>query len=86
MGADSIFSVVYLSECTRSFSGRDLRELLTKAREKNSKLGISGMLLFKAGNFLQVLEGDREKVMALFDKIAKDPRHDRITCNSSDLI
>jgi hypothetical protein len=77
--ADSIFSVVYLSEGTRSFSGTDLQEILTKARKNNSKLGISGMLLFKGGNFLQALEGDREKVMTLFDKIAQDPRHKRIT-------
>ena len=57
--ADSVFSVVYLSEGTRSFSGKDLQEILTKARENNSKLGLSGMLLFKGGNFLQALEGDR---------------------------
>jgi hypothetical protein len=50
--ADSVFSVVYLSEGTQSFSGKDLQGILTKARENNSKLGISGMLLFKGGNFL----------------------------------
>jgi hypothetical protein len=79
MSADSIFSVVYLSEGTRNFSGKDLRELLAKARETNTKLEITGMLLFKAGNFLQVLEGDREKVLTLFEKIAQDQRHHRIT-------
>jgi len=76
---EGIFSVVYLSAGTRRFSVPDLEQILTKARETNSKLGISGMLLFKGGNFLQVLEGDRGKVMTLFDKIAQDPRHNRIT-------
>jgi hypothetical protein len=79
MSEDGIFSVVYLSEGTRSFSEQDLQQILTKARETNSKLGISGMLLFKGGKFLQVLEGDREKVMTLFDQIAQDPRHNRVT-------
>jgi hypothetical protein len=79
MSADSIFSVVYLSEGTGSFSSEELHEILAKAREKNSKLDISGMLLFKDGNFLQVLEGNRERVLSLFETIARDPRHHRIT-------
>jgi len=79
MSADSIFSLVYISEGTRSFKAQDLQQILTKARETNSKLGISGMLLFKAGDFLQVLEGDRERVMALFDMIVLDSRHRRVT-------
>jgi nucleotide-binding universal stress UspA family protein len=41
----NIFSLLYLSEGTVPFSHDDLRELLTKARENNSKLGITGMFL-----------------------------------------
>jgi hypothetical protein len=37
------------------------------------------MLLFRAGNFLQVPEGERVAVLALYKKIAQDSRHDRIT-------
>jgi len=50
-------------------------ELLTVAREKNSRLGITGMLLYKAGLFLQVLEGDSVRVRELYSKIASDERH-----------
>jgi len=74
-----IFSLLYLSESTVPFSKRDLRELLTKSRENNSKLGITGMLLFKEGKFMQVLEGHKESVLPLFEKISSDPRHSRIT-------
>jgi hypothetical protein len=77
--SDDIFSLTYLSEGTVPFSKTDLRELLIKARENNSKLGITGMLLFKGGNFLQVLEGEKEKVLALYDRVAQDRRHARIT-------
>ena len=76
--SDDVFSLIYLSEGTVDFSQQDLRELLTKARENNSALGVSGMLLFKSGNFLQVLEGDEETVLALFKKISLDTRHARI--------
>ncbi len=72
-----IFSLAYLSEGTVPFSQADLRELLRKANENNSKLGITGMLLFKAGNFLQVLEGEQETVLTLYKRIAQDPRHTR---------
>jgi hypothetical protein len=33
------------------------------------------MLLFKEGNFLQVLEGEESEVMKLYETIARDPRH-----------
>lgn len=33
------------------------------------------MLLHHSGSFLQVLEGEKEKVEALYDKIERDPRH-----------
>jgi hypothetical protein len=53
----------------------DLVELLTNAREKNARLGVTGMLLHDDGNFMQVLEGPKETVKALYDTIAKDRRH-----------
>jgi hypothetical protein len=68
-------SLVYLSAATVSFSSEDLTKLLTKARVTNFQLNISGMLLFKDGYFLQLLEGDRGQVDALYKTIIKDPRH-----------
>jgi Sensors of blue-light using FAD len=73
-----MFSVVYLSEGSVPFTEKDLGELLKKSRENNSELGLTGMLLYKSGNFLQVLEGKKEKVLALYEKIARDPRHTRL--------
>jgi hypothetical protein len=74
-----VFSLLYLSESTVPFSKEDLRELLTKSRENNSQLGITGMLLFKGGNFLQVLEGRQETVMSLYEIIRRDSRHSQLT-------
>lgn len=70
-----LVSLIYLSKAVTRFSTQTLIALLTKAREVNSGLGVTGMLLFKGGNFLQVLEGDRETVVKLYEKIAQDPRH-----------
>jgi hypothetical protein len=73
-----IFSLLYLSKSTIPFSKQDLRELLKKSRENNTKLEITGMLLFKGWNFLQVLEGHKETVMSLYEKIGRDSRHSQI--------
>jgi hypothetical protein len=37
------------------------------------------MLLYQNQSFFQVLEGDRSVVEALFEKVALDPRHTRVT-------
>lgn len=70
-----MISVVYISSATNLFSDRDLLDLLAKAREKNSSLDITGMLLYKDGNFMQVLEGPEDKVRGLYSTIQADPRH-----------
>lgn len=70
-----MITLLYLSSATQKFSDADLITLLTKAREKNTRLGVTGMLLYHDGNFLQVLEGDEAAVKPLFDTINRDPRH-----------
>lgn len=67
--------LVYVSSATTLWSETELDEILTTSRRNNARLGISGMLLYKGGNVMQVLEGDETRVRALFAKIAADPRH-----------
>jgi Sensors of blue-light using FAD len=70
-----MFSLVYVSSAVRQFSKAELLTLLEKSRENNTSLGISGMLLYKDGNFLQVLEGEEQQVRALYAKITDDLQH-----------
>jgi hypothetical protein len=70
-----MFFLVYVSSAVTPFSKSELVDLLATCRENNSRLGITGMLLYKDGNFMQVLEGDEDTVRALYDRIAHDPRH-----------
>jgi hypothetical protein len=69
------YHVVYVSSASQPFSKTALLELLEKARNKNTALGLTGMLLFKDGNFMQVLEGEQETVDNLIKTIESDPRH-----------
>ena len=71
-----MFHLIYLSSATNLFSAEELKELLRVSRINNSLLDVTGMLLYRDGNFLQVLEGDEEEtVRGLYAKILRDPRH-----------
>lgn len=56
-----------------------LGALLEVCRRNNAAADVSGMLLYRDGSFFQVLEGEREVVDALYQKIALDTRHHRTT-------
>ena len=72
-----MLQIIYASAATKPFSREDLVELLKVARPRNIAAGISGMLLYHSGSFLQVLEGPEKNVEELYAKIQKDPRHTR---------
>lgn len=67
--------MVYVSSATELFSDAQLESLLLKSRRNNEALGITGMLLYKDGNFMQCLEGSKDLVLNLDAKIKSDPRH-----------
>ena len=67
--------LVYVSSARQHFSEEDLETLLISSRQNNSKLGITGMLLFSGDNFIQVLEGELQAINSLYSKISSDPRH-----------
>lgn len=72
---DPLWCLVYVSSAVRKFSDAELRELLRESRERNHRCGITGMLLYHDGNFIQALEGPEEAVLSTFGRISVDPRH-----------
>lgn len=73
-----ITQVIYVSVETEPFTRNALRDLLDVSRRNNEAVGVSGMLVYHDGTFLQVLEGDADAVNALLERIDADPRHHRI--------
>ncbi|MEM7323479.1 MAG: BLUF domain-containing protein [Actinomycetota bacterium] len=73
--APTVFQLGYASAAKRPFTDDELVELLTKARVANAARNVSGLLLYHQGSFLQVLEGEKSVVEALYRKIGEDPRH-----------
>jgi len=73
--SEPMFRVVYASSAVKPLSEQELEAHLNKYRLRNGKRGITGMLLYKDGNFMQCLEGPKKVVSALLAKIQFDPRH-----------
>jgi hypothetical protein len=70
-----MFHAVCASSATYEFNKPRLLALLEETRKIYTRLGITGMLLYKDGNFLQVLEGEEETVMILISMIKESPGH-----------
>jgi hypothetical protein len=52
-----------------------LSDLLKKSPARNAAAGITGLLLYKDGQFMQVLEGPEAAVKQTFDQISRRPEH-----------
>ena len=64
-----------------SFGGQERPELhgiLRHAKTANPRRGVTGALCFADGIFIQVLEGGRDTVSALYNRIAADARHTEV--------
>ena len=70
-----MYFLVYVSAAVTWFSPAELHTLLANSRAANEAAGITGMLLYKDGNFMQALEGDEAAVRSVESRIAVDRRH-----------
>lgn len=83
-GTHTESQLLYISRASPEF--RDLvaadpsalQTLGEQASRNNGSLGITGLLLYNAGNFMQLLEGDAFVIMDLFHAITRDQRHTQI--------
>ena len=68
--------IVYVSTATRPFTPADAERVLADARAFNAARGVTGLLVHtSSGGFLQVLEGERDDVEAVFARVATSSRH-----------
>ena len=57
----------------------ELVDLLVRSRARNAERGVTGLLLYRSGRVLQMLEGEESVVRALYDRIRMDTRHDHVS-------
>lgn len=76
---EPLFHILYVSEAVHSLGRQELLLLHAKSKDKNRRLGLTGMLIHKDDCFAQVLEGDEQAVRTLFAAIGQDRRHRNLT-------
>jgi hypothetical protein len=67
--------LMYASRAAASVDHEALLAILKKSKLNNTSSGVTGLLCYSGGIFLQVLEGGRAAVSQLYNRIASDPRH-----------
>ncbi|QKZ15110.1 BLUF domain-containing protein [Spirosoma sp. KUDC1026] len=72
------YCITYFSTAVESTSEHDIFDIVEFSRNKNARLGITGVLLYVNGNIVQVLEGQQEAVEGLYKSIQIDPRHTNV--------
>jgi len=71
---------MYASRAAATVDVEALATILRQSKENNLLAGVTGVLCFcsNARVFLQVLEGGRGAVSAVYNRIAQDPRHGEV--------
>lgn len=76
-------SIAYVSRANTSLDSKKipggLSHIYSSSRKNNQRIGVSGMLSFRNGYYLQVIEGGDFEVNKLFARICSDDRHKDIS-------
>lgn len=75
----SLERLIYVSRATRrSDSLLNLAEILAVSQRNNARDDLTGALAVHDGQYLQVVEGRREPLDQLLNRLTRDPRHEII--------
>ena len=67
--------LLYVSRAIDKDCAKSMESILETSRAHNLHHGITGVLCYGGGIFLQAIEGGRSAVSELYGHIQKDPRH-----------
>ncbi|WP_405567814.1 BLUF domain-containing protein [Polaribacter sp. Asnod6-C07] len=78
--------LVYYSIANQIISDKIIGDILETSRKHNSSKEITGCLLYYDNVFLQLLEGKKEDIDALYKSIKKDQRHFNVTLIAEEFV
>ncbi|QLG88727.1 BLUF domain-containing protein [Chitinibacter bivalviorum] len=70
--------LIYASRAAGDVNAELLDAILRSSRQNNPAIGVTGVLCYSGGMFVQVLEGSRSAVSSLYNVIVRDPRHEKV--------
>jgi hypothetical protein len=68
-------SLTYTSRAQLDLGDEDLLAIHESARHFNALNGVTGLLIFDGGRFLQIVEGPEDAVGELVERLRRDTRH-----------
>ncbi|MCD6061890.1 MAG: hypothetical protein K0S16_2201 [Moraxellaceae bacterium] len=71
-------AICYVSTACWQLDDSELEHLLQAARTRNREHGITGLLLYCEGSFMQYLEGPKADIAPVWDIIRADEKHNHI--------
>jgi hypothetical protein len=75
MPESDLESIVYVSSAVRLLNIEEIGHLLNRARERNKEYGVTGVLLYIGGNFMQYIEGPTANLDIIYSIIQRDENH-----------
>lgn len=72
------YAISYVSTANPALSETEIQEALDFSKDWNNNHNITRILLYSHGNFFQVLEGDKQLLKDLFERIKADERHHNV--------
>jgi hypothetical protein len=70
-----MYHLVYIGQARENMTLTTLVVLLMQARALNDRHQVTGALVYGAGQFMQVMEGEEAVIKDLYTRVAKDARH-----------
>jgi hypothetical protein len=77
-GLAALYNFVYCSRAAPGVDQREVERIIASSHRRNPRMAITGLLVFGGGVFFQWIEGPRDNVRALVERLRADPRHDTI--------
>ena len=71
----SLYQIMYISSATGAVSPSQCATIAQAASQRNSGEDVTGLLLYNGKRFLQVLEGPKDNVERIYNRIGLDDRH-----------
>lgn len=76
---DTLQAIVYVSSSAQPMTPSMLEALLIEARRLNLESGVTGVLLYCDGTFMQYFEGTPSAMQETYTRIRQSRQHSRIT-------
>lgn len=71
----ALFRLIYTSDRAENCDDQEIKNILETCEQRNPAVALTGVLVHSNNTFFQYLEGDKDKLMTLYEKIKLDSRH-----------